>query len=380
MRIRTTPSASRTDRSSGFTLVELLVVIAIIGVLVALLLPAVQSARETARKAQCLNAMKQIGTGMINYETTKGHFPGYVQPVKRSDGSYLLIHTGGGIANSHFESTQDTTQVDRSDSWVSWAGILTPQLERQDIYDSMVDGTVNPFGTHDDPRGAIRPIEILICPSDYDLQSSPDNAGLSYSVNTGCWDFSGTTSPNSYYNYSAPPFNANVGDTKANGMFHNLTLGKLSSSLSGVRDGSSTTIMIAENVHKEIESADYAWMGVEEDQFAEQQFGIVWVVNEQPIKGSGNTFQYPFSNDGNAGGFSFDSPEFARPASAHAAGSFNTIFVDGHAQAIAADIDYTVYQRLMTPNGRECVDPEDHDDLTVISGFRNLAPLSERDY
>lgn len=385
MRIPTTPSASRIDRSGGFTLVELLVVIAIIGVLVALLLPAVQSARETARKTQCLNAMKQIGTGMINYDTTKGHFPGYVQPVKRSDGTYLLIHTDDGVANSHFESTAGTTQADRRSSWVSWAGILAPEFERQDIYDSMVDGTVNPFGTHDDPRGAIRPIEILICPSDSDLKSSPDNAGLSYSVNTGCWDFSGTTSPDDYYNHPDTTFNDNVGDTKANGMFHNLALGKLTHSLSGVRDGSSTTIMISENIHKEIEplpeNLGYTWMGVEDIQFAEQQFGIVWVVNEQPINGSNTlTFQRPFSNDGNAGGFPIDSPEFARPASAHAAGSFNTIFVDGHAQAIAADIDYTVYQRLMTPNGRECVDPEDHDDLTVISGFRNLAPLSESDF
>ncbi len=132
----------------GFTLVELLVVIAIIGILVALLLPAIQSARQAARRAQCSNNMRQIGLALHNYHDIHHQFP------------------PGGV------NYRGRGQNPRSTSWTASVMLqLLPQMEQQalfDRYDFSNPPMIHSPRTHFEENQEVAATEIptLICPSE----------------------------------------------------------------------------------------------------------------------------------------------------------------------------------------------------------------------
>lgn len=135
------------NRKSGFTLIELLVVIAIIAVLISLLLPAVQSAREAARRAQCTNNLKQIGLALHNYESANGAFP------------------PGSVA-------QPTPAIDCNQRGFSLFALVLSQMEQNQVYNAInfslaSGGTINGVSAAWSNRTAlITKIGAFVCPSD----------------------------------------------------------------------------------------------------------------------------------------------------------------------------------------------------------------------
>ncbi len=162
----------------GFTLVELLVVIAIIGILIALLLPAVQAAREAARRSQCTNNLKQLGLALHNYHDVNNMIP------------FICGGTGGDTGSSASFGT-----------WWSWCNtctsayrlsgfvVLLPYMEQKPIYDKFASMNFSPGGWADVPgSGVYDTIPGFFCPSDGSaLSSTKPRPGRNYMMSMGDW-------------------------------------------------------------------------------------------------------------------------------------------------------------------------------------------------
>jgi prepilin-type N-terminal cleavage/methylation domain-containing protein/prepilin-type processing-associated H-X9-DG protein len=154
----------------GFTLIELLVVIAIIGVLIALLLPAVQSAREAARRAQCLNNLKQLGLGLHSYHDIWGSFPqGYEVQAWGPDPT---------VPAGHYR-------------WGTLAK-LTPFLEQSNVYNALnlqlplYGGPNQGFAVFaENTTGLGSQVAIFLCPSDVGQPNRPPFQPGNYVASAG---------------------------------------------------------------------------------------------------------------------------------------------------------------------------------------------------
>lgn len=202
--------AGRSQSRRGFTLVELLVVISIIAVLASLILPGVMNARRAARRAQCLNNMKQVGIAFIDFYTTNNSFPasGRIDVDDTVDrpttmGNLLAELTDPAISQVENYSPNAPTPGTEQPYGMrySWVREMLPRLDRSDIFDVWDTTRATSFGTYlnqgdsgnvgvDGKRAPGGPtgltntdLRVLVCPED--ITTQPGKGNLSFVVNGG---------------------------------------------------------------------------------------------------------------------------------------------------------------------------------------------------
>jgi prepilin-type N-terminal cleavage/methylation domain-containing protein len=323
--------AERMHAPKGFTLVELLVVIAIIGILVGLLLPAVQAAREAARRMQCSNNMRQISLAAMNYESAYKRLP-----------ASRISQTANRLGPT---------------SSISVHARLLPFMEANQIY-SLVN-----FGAEwNDPRNdaaRLTSVPTFRCPSD-PASTIPGTAGgaNNYYVNSG----------------TVPLWNRTIASPlpqvpDCNGVFFRDSFLKLAS----ITDGLSNTAAVCErltgdfsntrstpktdtyNPGTDILTADEALRdcnAVNVEDLSRQGFsdiGAPW------IRGYHSTTEYYHINIPHGRSCMFPPGRIMTTANSQHANLVNMALVDGSTQSLSANIDLVIYRALGTRNGGEIV-------------------------
>ncbi len=309
-------------RRRAFTLVELLVVIAIIGILVALLLPAVQAAREAARRMECGNNLKQTALALASYETTMGVFP----PGRMGCDGWTADVCAG---NPGIERPGTSGFV-----------MILPQLEQQNLYDKFgfqlgavfpaqpsdtSDGTTTGWRTTDvDLAIKTRP-KVFVCPSD---ESKPtfegtDDATGSYALCQGS---------------NGPTFGIDQKKVKHynNGMFHYRTVIKVKQ----VGDGMSNTIFVGETIENHTAQSQNRWtLGA---RHLCSMRSTDNPLNSPPGQGVVILDLYGYKANGAFG-------------SRHPGGAMFS-FGDGHVVFLSENIDLNTYRAISTRDGGEVID------------------------
>ncbi len=307
---------AKSRRRRGFTLVELLVVITIIGMLVSLLLPAVQMAREAGRRTQCLNNQKQFATALANYESARRQFPGWAQIV------------------SHDASAPDVDGDTVGDVVGTWLIPLLPYLEQRQVYDSWVDDSIswaNKFKVQ---------LSIGICPSNPPEDMNAGPTVMMYVANAGLPD--------------AQLASSNLVEEPASAVFLNHAVPKtqrksISLDYLSAHDGASNTLAFSENIHATswVPSADSAgtprlpseydlcmlWTPSPAAQCANSETRIAAI--NKCLRDSQNLY----------------GPHLylSRPSSRHP-GVVIVTYCDGHGTTQRDNIDWLVYKQLLTPD------------------------------
>jgi prepilin-type N-terminal cleavage/methylation domain-containing protein/prepilin-type processing-associated H-X9-DG protein len=299
----------RCTRHTGFTLIELLVVIAIVGVLIGLLLPAVQKVRAAAARTQCANNLKQIGLALQNYhDMAKSFPPGYL-------------------------SNYDSAGNDTGPGW-GWAAFILPQMEQQNLFNAI------PFNQHIEVTAnngvRVHPIKSYMCPSD---TVPPTWTAMKHDPKTG--DPSGSICDMASASYVGV-FGISEPGVDGEGIFFRNSKIRVAD----ITDGTSQTLMVGERSFRWCQAT---WVGAVSDASMVPPPGSpgqagVW-------NSSGFVLGHTFEGSGGPGSPGTEINGFS---SQHTQGS-NFLFADGHVQVLSLSMDHQVYKALSTRAGGEAV-------------------------
>jgi prepilin-type N-terminal cleavage/methylation domain-containing protein len=346
-------------RRRAFTLVEMLVVISIIAVLAALLLPAINMARESARRAQCSNNLRNLALAIKQFDMARTRLPG--SRTYWNDAKYM--NSASYPANNN-----------NAGATLTWVHEILPYLERQDLRDQVETSLSKGGSVFGGVDSAAKPtaagkLNIVFCPSDEideNLSPNVDTNGsqlpysqLSYGINAGVPD-----------NHAAPAPALTGFDWPQNGVLMDFVKGSLATqklfksvTLQRIPDGQTNTILITDN------------SDLEEWNFGPSEFhvSVIW---DDTLSDTQLLNRYPGGAKFKPGTFAemiasnINLLPFARPISNHPTG-FMAGFCDGRVKFISEAVDYKVYAIIMTSEGAKYL-PAGSNDPTAASSMRNL--------
>ena len=356
------PVTVHVKKKSGFTLVELLVVIAIIGVLVALLLPAVQSAREAARRTQCLNQLSNLGRACLIQESSSGHLPaaGKIDRPFRNNPSSASAQV----------NTYDLSFQSNDTDWTSWIFEILPHIEQSALHDSWdFEATTfagNPPFFQNLRNVAVKEIPILYCPSRRSgwtldreeillekWKQAGGGGGTDYGGNMGagnCW-----SETHGWYNQHTST-QCTHGSTSDEGpdltgtIVYGTKAGGPGTALQKVTDGTSNTLLLGELQRIYDPLGEPSGNAAErKSQRSQDAWALAGVWNLFTVHSGLNYSRHP----GGMNNWFFESPGSEHP------GGAQFCFADGSAAFISENIDPVTLSYLGSRAGEELVSREE---------------------